>query len=662
LSQKKNGFKLVQKKTTSTGYYFRNPVIEYLLAVLILFMTMFTLYRLSLLLTNIDLFKNIPIPVIVKAFIVGWRFDLAVTLYPLSLFFVLNYLFYFFGRARWLRTFNNIYLTAVFLIYLFLNITEIEFFRYFHVRLNSYIMNWEKNIGFILKMIWESYPVIPYLLLIVILSWIAFWIFSRIQQRFYAQQSAQPLFMRITMFLLATPILFIGIRGTLSYKTPLRWGHAYFSTYNAANQLALNGIFTLANDLLYEEKDKADLAGLLHIASPENAYMTVEKMVRDSSATIIHFPVRRYHYSSPPENRNIVIFLLESYSSYGLQQLQNQGIDTYLGRLIHKSFYFPNFYSNGFHTYMGVFSTLFGMPNVAGQSIMKRNEGQQIFSGLPNILKKQGYHIYFGISHDPNFDNMAGFLRSNGADSVISQFDFPQSEVLSSLGVADHKMFARMNELLRKSPQPFLSIILSSNNHGPWIIPEVKDHTFISTLHYTDWALEYFMHLASQEDYFRNTIFAVTGDHGKSETPVYDFDLQSTHIPLVIYDPENEKAQVRQNICSQIDVEQLLSGILHRDYITTALGRDVIHLPNQQDGFAMMQEGKMLGLVWNDWYLIDRIGGTPSLYRYRSDTPIHDYASEKPELVAHLQQMLRSYYFVGNDMILHMKVSPDKWY
>ncbi len=649
------------KKYNSSRNIFINPVIPYLLAVILLFMAMFTLYRLSLLIINIDLFKNIPALVIVKAFIIGWRFDLAITLYPLSAFFLINYLFYLFEKQRWLRHFNNIYLTAVFLIYLFLCASEIEFFSYFHVRLNSYFMNWEKNIGFILKMIWESYPVIPYLLLIGLFTWIAFRLFQWIQRRLYSQPVEQPLVIKILLLLVILPFIFIGIRGTLSYKTPLRWGHAYFSTYNAANQLALNGIFTLANDLIYEEKDKTDLARVLNISSRDNYYKTVEQLVQDSSGKVIHFPLRHYHYSAKQENKNVVIFLLESYSSYRFEQLKQQGIDTYLGRLIEKGMYFPHFYSNGFHTYMGVFSTVFGMPNVAGQSIMKRNEGQQVFSGLPNILKEKGYHIYFGISHDPNFDNMAGFLRSNGADSVISQFDFPQSEVLSSLGVADHKMFARMNELFRQSSQPFLAIILSSNNHGPWIIPEVSGKTFLSTLHYTDWALEYFMQLASREEYFRNTVFAVTGDHGKSETPIYDFDLQSTHIPLVIYNPADETPRIRQNICSQIDVEQMLLGLLHMDYTTTTLGRDIIHLPDRHDGFAMMQEGKMLGLVRDEWYLIDRIGGAPSLYRYLSDSPAKDYSREQPDLVYALQQKVRSYYLVGNDMMLHMKVSPDKW-
>ena len=640
---------------------FSNPPVKFFSAVIIIYLLTFAALRLSLLLFNCHQFQAVPLLILFKAFIVGARFDMAVSLYVVAPLFLLNYLFYFFNRQKWLKQVNLIYLTVTLFIYSFLGMAEIEFFKYFRVRLNAFFVNWDENPGFVLKMVWETYPVVRYLLVLFLFLALLYLLFKKLQDRFYAATGKQSIVFKLVAFFIIAPLMFIGIRGTVSYKTPLRWGHAYFSRYNAANQLALNGIFTLANDVLYQKKNRVNLQKFLGITDKAQAYRVVENLVQDSTGRVINFPLREYRFTEPALQRNIVIILLESFSDYGIHKSERDGIPLYFNRIKHEGIYFPNFYSNGFHTYIGLFSSLFGMPNVYGKSIMKRNEGQQEFSGILNILKQLGYREYFGVPHDPNFDNMAGFLRENGVGTVVSQFDFPQSEVLSTLGVADHKMFEKMNELFRDSQQPFIGVMLSSNNHGPWIIPEVPGKQFVSTFHYTDWALQHFLEIAAREDYFKNTIFVITGDHGKAETPIYDFDLQATHIPCLIYNPNLIEPRMVHNITGHIDLTQMLLGLLHVSYRTTNLGRDVLNLPNQFDGFALMQEGEMLGFVWNDWYLIDRIGGIASLYQYTSADPKHDYAAEKPQLLKKLQQQARSLYFVGNDMILNRKVALENW-
>ncbi len=622
---------------------------------------MFAITRTLLILTNLPQFSNVPTSVILQSYLVGGRFDLSVTLYPLSLFFLINYLFYFSNKQSRLVLINTVYLSIFFLLYLFLSMAELEFFKYFHIRLNSFFINWEENPGFIIHMIWETYPVIRYLLAIFICFIGVSWLFKKIQQKLYKTGSHQPFAYKIGMLAVAIPLIFIGIRGTVSYKTPLRWGHAYFSQYNIANQVALNGIFTLANDLVFQEKNETDLNSILNIKDKEAAYKVTRQLVQDSTGKDIRFPLRKYSFSAPPQKRNVVIFLLESFSDYNIHNYEAGGIHLYFNQITRQGIYFPSFYSNGFHTYMGLFTSLFGMPNVYGKSIMKRNEGQQRFSGLINILAQNGYSSFFGVSHDPNFDNMAGFLRENGLEKVISQFDFPQKEVLSTLGVPDHMLFEKMNSTFANAQQPFVGVMLSTNNHGPWIIPQVPGKTFHSTFDYTDWALKHFFDLASREDYFKNTIFIITADHGGAMTPIYDFDLQATHIPCLIYNPNFIPAKTVRNITGHIDLTQTILGMLKIDYQTTNLGRDILHMKNDSTGFALMEEGKMIGFLWNGWYLIDRLGGKPSLYRYRSQNPTYDYAGEKKELLRSLQQKARSYYYTANDMILNRKADPSKW-
>ena len=627
----------------------------------IIFLLLFAAFRLILFLTNFSQFEGVPTTILLESFLVGIRFDLSVTLFALVPLFLLNYLLYLFGQEKRIHTFNLIYLSLISGLYIFLCVSEIHFFNYFHVRLNAYFVNWGNNPGFILKMIWQTYPVIPFLLLISLITLLTIWVLKRIQGKIYLQDTRHRLYQKGLIFLFIAPFIFFGIRGTMGYKSPLRWGHAYFSEYNSANQLALNGIFSLADDILYQRKNLGNLKEILKIRDDKHCQEVVRKLISDSTGKFIHFPLRDYHFKQPSNKKNIIILLLESFSDYGIRKCESDGIPLYFNKIKNQGIYFPHFYSNGFHTSMGIFTSLFGMPSVLGKTILVRNEGQQEFSGIINILRENGYGTYFGVSHDPYFENMAGFLRANGVEHIISQFDFSPGEALSKLGVADHKLFEKMNDEFKKAKEPFLGIMLSTNNHGPWIIPEVPGKKFISTFDYTDWALEHFLELASQEEYFKNTIFVITGDHGKAMTPGYDFNLQATHIPCLIYNPNFITPRVIQNICGHIDLTQTLLGMLHLNYQTTNFGRDVLHMSDEYKGFVLMQENNTLGFIYNDWYLIDRIEGNSSLYRYQSENPFKDCKAEYPEIEKDLKEKARALYITGNELILNRKVAPQNW-
>ena len=61
----------------------------------------------------------------------------------------------------------------------------------------------------------------------------------------------------------------------------------------------------------------------------------------------------------------------------------------------------------------------------------------------------------FCTTHDPEFDNMKGFLLSQGFDRVISEDDYPDEWIASTNGIPDHRMFEyavpELNALAKKS-------------------------------------------------------------------------------------------------------------------------------------------------------------------------------------------------------------------
>lgn len=634
-------------------------IIQYLLLFTFLIM-LFSFYRLALLLLNINEFKGVPLSIVLKAFLVGLRFDTSVSLYALSVFFVLNYLFYFFNKNQNLRFFNIAYLTVIIFVFVFSMFVEIEFYRYFHSRLNIYTLNVEKNPKFVTKMIWETYPVVQYLLLILLSTFLSFLIVRKILKAKF-EPTPPKFFAKFISFLLFGILTFVGIRGTLSKKTPLRWGHAFYSTYNQCNKLALNGIFTLVDDILKNPSDKEDLDKIFQFGKycQENELV---KLLSDSSSRFVQFPVREYKFPSSAKKYNVVIFLLESFSMAKINEYTAKGIPLFINKLCKEGVSFENIYSNGIHTYMGLFSSLFGLPNLLGKSLLVRSVGQQEFNGLPNILKKNGYTGYFAVSHDPNFDNMAGFLRGNGIDFIISQFDFPQNYVLSSLGVADHILFEKMNEVFSRSQTPFFAVILSTNNHGPWIIPKVEGKNFVSTFDYTDWALEHFFELARNEKYFDSTIFVITADHGVVAKSTYDLPLEGTHVPLVLFAPKILRPNVYKTIGSHVDIPNTVLSILGIPFECTNIGRNLLsYEPSSEAGFAVFHEGQTLGIVYNEWYLVDRLNSNCSLYKLKGQNPELDCYLSNLDTATFLRHLVEGIYFRFNKMVIERRVSPEHY-
>lgn len=643
-----------------------NPVVQNTIVAALFMLMLFAIEKIILIISLWSEFSHISARILIHAFVVGARFDLSISLYFLSLFYLVNYIFYFFKKLEKVKVFNVVYLTIISLIFSFLIAADIEFYKYFHVKLNSFFLLWDNNIWFVLKMIWQMYPVLLYFVILTVATFAFYKIHKLIQNKVYSDLDYPKLRWRLISFIPFFLIYFWGIRGTVSKKTPLVWGHAYFSKYHSANQLALNGVFSLMNDLIYSSAGFKEISEKLKVDKNQSLANT-NLLIQDSSSKTIQFPLREYKFAQEANKYNVVFILIESFAKYKYDLYHNPSQTKYkkynffLKELENQSVSFDNIYSNGTHTYMGVFSTQFAMPNVFGKSIMQRSEAQQEFSGLINTLKNQNYSSLFACSHDAQFDNMKGFLKGNGFDYVLDEFDFPTSSKYSALGVPDHLMFEKFNEKLNQMKKPFYGLMLTTNNHGPWIVPQVTNHEFENTFTYTDWAIKHYFDLAKKSNYFDNTIFVITADHGLAEDAVYDLDLSSSMVPLIIYAPKLLKAEKRANIGSHIDIANTILSLLKISHRTTNFGRDLLSLPNENKGFAIIQEEKKLAIRYDNYYLIDRIDSDMSLYDLSKDADkSKNIAESEIELSKKLQNILRSYYFAGNYLIFNKKLSSKK--
>lgn len=619
----------------------------------------FELWRVILILILSSKTATVPALVITQSFLIGWRFDFSVACYitlPLFLLGALPGLNV--ARQEWVRAVHLILLGLISATVFFIHLADIPFFYFFGVRLNGTALLWTDSPGFMVSMIWDTYPVLKYMLLYLLLLGGFLWLMNRWMKRLVVDKTGTDWKVRAIWLLLAMVVFFFGGRGRFETKAPLRWGVAYFSEYDFANQLALNPTFTFLQDALYNAADQDRAEEIMSGIEPDNAesitrdLLGAEQPVGNAPPTRIIRPITHSRSGPPP---NVILIIMESFGSSRIGCLENlwpQDLSPSFDSISQHGLLFTNFYSNGIHTYTGLFCSLYGYPHGLGKAVVKQVVGRNYFSGLPDLLRDQGYETVFFTTHDPHFDNMQGFLQAHGMERTVSVFDFDPEEKLSSMGVADHVLFDRaVAELGQDRDRPFFATILTGSNHGPWIIPdvpydplpeEVSGDEHLNSFKYSDWALGRFLRQIDTLPGFENTLLFVTADNGVSWWAKTDLDLTWFQIPLLIYNTSWTGFEGKRvsTLGSQMDIPATLMSFVGGEYNDATFGRDLFDTDTTLDRFVHLSEWQKIGLIHDDYFLIDRLDGESSLFRL--DSIGVDLSESKPELANRMKEINRA--------------------
>jgi len=430
---------------------------------------------------------------------------------------------------------------------------------------------------------------------------------------------------------ICTGICTFGIRGRMGYN-PIKVSAAYYCTDSFLNQLGVNPTFNLLTSTLDEFRPENKE---LHLASLDDASTAVANYYN----WIIDADTLSRHCSTTPPN--VVLILMESMSANLMERFGNrQHITPFLDSLAQRSLFFTHCYSAGIHTNHGLFATLYSFP-----ALMKRNmmKGTNIphYNGLPTILRDNGYHTMFFMTHESQYDNMNAFFRTNGYDHIFSQEDYPSNEVVNSFGVPDHYLFQYALDTLANTPSPFFATLLTVSNHPPYVIPSWfkprSSDIEQQIVEYADESLRLFFDQASRQPWFPNTIFALVGDHGKlvgaadSEMPT-----SYNHVPLLIYSPFLEPS-VNASWATQMDIQPTLLQLLGIQDTNRHFGIDLLH---QQRPYTFYTADDVIGVRGENRLLIVNPSNDQE-FLYHNGTAVNEkdstFANMKSYLFNNLQ-------------------------
>jgi phosphoglycerol transferase MdoB-like AlkP superfamily enzyme len=604
---------------------------------------------------NVSFFEKL------MAFRMGLEFDTAVFCW-IAFFPTLIWSIAYFFKKNTLYTFGFYSFLLLQLIYHFVSIADIPYFKQFGTHLNKGAFLWNDSPAFAFGVIFGSFSYWGYFLVFFSIAFIFIRVAKKQFQKFKLQeinQASPKWYFSLLTFIILSILVTMGARGRTSDRSGLHEGLSIVSQNNFINQIAINANFTFWKTILYNENKKpykvpekindylAYTRNYLGITTPFEK--TINRTVIDTSHTKTKY--------------NIVIVVMESMSVFKMGYYGGKNLTPQLDKLNKESVFFNNFFSSGIHTFNGLFSTTSGFPSIYAEKSMK-SYVKSSFSGLGPLLADQGYETYFYTTHDPHFDNMEGFFKLNKFKNIISQYDFEYSQAESSLGVPDHMLLDKLIETTnnRKSKQPFLSVLMTASDHGPWCIPTdilykpngetPQDNCTM----YADWSIGRFMEQAKKQTWYDNTVFIFLGDHGLSMGHTYEMPLSYNHIPCIIHQPKLFKADTISSPCYQPDITATVMGIIGANYTNKTFG---INILKEQHPFVVFSADDKIGCVDNQGYYYYKTltNGETYLRKYKNLDPVNYNIQLKQKADSMDKNMMQIYesanYFIRKDYFLY---------
>ena len=521
------------------------------------------------------------------AFVKGLWFDNVIACYilllPLTVLWIAGICNY---TSRWLYKSVAFYFSLFYSLAFIISAANIPYFGYFFKTINSSIYNWfgygVTTAGMVFGETSFYFPIFLGIASILLFCWGNFFLSGHFYRSSLNAPRRTSMTTRISTCLMGAVCIglcLFGIRGRMGYN-PIKVSQAYYCEDPFLNQIGVNPVFNLLTSTVDDHRKENRY---LHLMPEQEAIATVQRMLSRKGITAISPIAREVKQAATPTYKNVVLVFMESMSASLMKSFgSDKALTPYLDSLYRHSLSFSRFYSSGIHTNHGMYSTLYSFP-----AIMKRNAMKgsviPVYSGLPTILKENGYQNLFFMTHESQYDNMNAFFRTNGFDEIYAQENYPSEKVVNSFGVQDDFLYQYALPVLNekaKNGRPFFTVLLSVSNHPPYVIPDYftpkSKKAEDQIVEYADWSIRQFMTEAKKQPWFDNTIFVFLGDHGKLVgSPECEIPHSYNHVPLMIYG-KGVQTGVNDNFGGQVDVAPTLLGLLNISYIQNDFGIDLL--------------------------------------------------------------------------------------
>lgn len=628
-------------------------------------MLLFTVSRLGFYFFNLRMFPDISLVQMLTILKGGLLFDISATVY-INLVFILFHIIPFEIRC------NGIYQATLKYLFFFINglalsisSADYVYYRFVFKRATTDVFRTFQNEDNIIKLFFKfQLDYWPLVLFTAMLIFIMVWLYNRaeIKKPFVKNRI---LYHTTNVFLIPViaGLVVIAARGGYKHSTrPISISNAAKYVNNPRDvAIVLNTPFSLIRT--FDKKaltryEFFDRESLVQIYDPH--------FVPDTASII--------------RNDNIVIIILESFAREYIGSLNTdldngsyKGYSPFLDSLISEGLTFSVTIANGKKSIDAMPSIFASIPSLETPYIISHYANNSI-KGLPGLLKTKGYRSYFfhgapnGSMGFDSFAKMVGFDDYYGLDQYPDEDDFD-----GIWGVWDEPFLRFFCNKLNTFTEPFLASVFTVSSHHPFKVPEQYRDRFpkgpapiLEVVGYTDYALRNFFKQASEQDWFKNTLFVITADHtNESVRKEFQNNFGSYCVPIIFYKYQSGLKGLKNRIAQQIDIMPSVLSYLGFDAEFIAFGNNLFD--DSAESFAFNTSGSTYQLFMMD-HLLEMIDNKPvGLYNFKEDRFIERNLIGLDTTVTEamerkLKAIIQTYNsrLIDNDMVLNMEETTDR--
>jgi hypothetical protein len=593
------------------------------------------------------------------------------------------------ATAAPVRWFARAYLVLATAVLLAVYALDFGHYDYLGVRLNGTVLGFAEDAQISRDMLWQSYPLVGIVgawLAAVAMVAVSLFAIERATLGRHAVRIGAP--SRVFGAALACVLVFFGLMGRVSNINPespypLRWSDAYFSGDPGLAALGLNPVIYLFDTLRVPAGRGFDMRAVRDVYPVVAHYLGVDEPDADALRyeRLIPMQPHRLQIERPP---NVVFIMLESLGAsrvgaYGTPLGQTPELDA----IAADSWFFERFYVPVSGTAKTVWATFTGIPDVSRRTATRN---PMIASQRSVLSAFEGYRKLYMIGGSASWANMNALVRQTIPGIELYEEGYWRSPSVDVWGISDLNLFKESNEILRRIPpeQPFFAFVQTAGNHRPFTIPrdsddfaaverplaEIQHYGFRSVEQFNavrllDYSVGRFMQMARDGGWFDNTLFVFFGDHNNRITslphfpPAYEqLNLESLHVPHMIYAPALLQPRVIAEVVSLVDVLPTIAGLVGLPYLNATMGRDFqLGTPEGERAVpVILREGShpIYGMLTRDFLVqMNYDGSHPTLHDLASSTPLDDVAALHPEEFERLRTLAFSVYETAHFMLFH---------
>ena len=568
---------------------------------------------------------------------------------------------------------------------------DFAYYSYLGLRLNATILHFLENPVISAQMVWQTYPVIT--ILLVLLAATA--IFSWWAKRLFSSEAGKPL---VTPGNRVLPgwvswckgfavcfLILAGLYGKIS-AYPLRWSEAYFSTNTFVASLGMNPIHYFF-DTLDDRQPPFDREKVKKYYPIVADYLGVENKDPDK----LNFDRWLEPASKLPQTTNVVLIVMESFASHKVG-VQGHPLDPtpYFDKMANQGKLFSRFFVPSEGTARSIFGMITGIPDVNPKRTSSRNP--LIVDQHTVINAFNAHQKFYFIGGSANWGNIRGVIAHNIPDMKIVEEGMFKSARTDVWGISDFHLFEEAHQQLSELPkhQPFFTVIQTAGFHRPYTIPkargefqettlnseELEKYGFVSnaeynSLRFSDYSLGHFMELAEKSPYYQNTLFVVIGDHGLPDLEAAHLSKGYQHhhltrfqVPLLFFHPQwKDQPEVLDKFSTEPDVLVSIASLTGHKTLVRTFGRDLWN--PKFDGnrlafhYVYYRSPPQIALMDERHYLVADPNAIQGLYDYTSDSPGISQADQHPEKTKAMSELTFGLYETAK-YLLHHNPNPIK--